>query len=124
MNTGFRTSGGYCFQPFMQCVSLLVYFAVLSTCQSPMIMVREKIDFDGQLAQAEQAAARSLKILQDNGFVVDTSEWLTVKRYAERYGLTTQVVTNWMARSIIPADCMMTLPELNNLRLIKNQLYR
>lgn len=87
-------------------------------------MVREKIDFDRQLAQAQRESEQSLKVLRGNGFVVDTSEWLTVKRYAERYGLTTQVVTNWMARSIIPADCTMTLPELNGLRLVKNQPYR
>ena len=87
-------------------------------------MIHEKIDFDHELAQAQQDAIQSLKLLQENGFVVDTAEWLTVKRYAERYGLTTQVVTNWMARGIIPANCTMTLPELNNLRLVRNQAYR
>ena len=87
-------------------------------------MIQEKIDFDRELAEAQNESTQSLKLLQENGFVVDTTEWLTIKRYAERYSLTTQVVTNWMARGVIPADCTMTLPELNDLRLVKNQPYR
>jgi hypothetical protein len=87
-------------------------------------MVQEKIDFDRELAEAQQEAAQTTKILTENGFVIDTTDWLTIKRYAERNGLTTQVVTNWIARGVIPADCTMTLPELNNLRLVKNQPYR
>jgi hypothetical protein len=87
-------------------------------------MIQEKINFDKELTNAQNESNQSLKLLQENGFVVDTTEWLTIKRYAERYGLTTQVVTNWMARGVIPADCTMTLPELNDLRLVKNQPYR
>lgn len=87
-------------------------------------MVQEKNDFNLRLTEAERESARSLKVLQENGFVVDTAEWLTVKRYAERHGLTTQVVTNWMARGVIPADCTLTLPELNGLRLVRNRPYR
>lgn len=87
-------------------------------------MVQEKINFDLELAEAQQEAADTTKVLTESGFVVDTTEWLTIKRYAERYGLTTQVVTNWIARRIIPADCILTVPELNDLRLVKNQPYR
>lgn len=87
-------------------------------------MIHEKVDFDRELAQAQQEATQSLKLLQENGFVIDTAEWLTIKRYADRYDLSTQVVTNWIARGIIPANCTMTLPELNDLRLVKNQAYR
>ena len=87
-------------------------------------MIQEKINFDRELAEAQNESTQPVKLLQENGFVVDTTEWLTIKRYAERYSLTTQVVTNWMARGVIPADCTMTLPELNDLRLVKNQPYR
>ena len=87
-------------------------------------MIQEKIDFDRELTEAQNESTQSLKLLLENGFVVDTTEWLTIKRYAERYSLTTQVVTNWMARGVIPADCTLTLPELNDLRLVKNQPYR
>jgi hypothetical protein len=56
--------------------------------------------------------------------LLDMSEWSTSIRDAERHSLTTQVVTNWNARSIIPADCVRTVPEWNDLRLVKDQPYR
>jgi hypothetical protein len=66
----------------------------------------------------------SLKLLTQHGFVVDTTKWLTIKRYAEKYNLSTQVVTNWISRGIIPANSTMLLPELNDIRLVKDQPYR
>lgn len=66
----------------------------------------------------------SLQLARENGIVVDRSHWLTIKRYAQRYNLTTQVVTNWINRGIIPTDCVMDLPELNDIRLVKDRTYR
>ena len=82
-----------------------------------------------ELRQAEAELAATIAYVQSRGVklpdtLLDMSEWLTIKRYAERHGLTTQVVTNWIARSIIPADCVRTVPELNDLRLVKDQPYR
>lgn len=76
------------------------------------------------LSQYQRESAQSLKLLTEQGFVLDTTEWLTVKRYAQKYGLTVNVVINWINRGVIPADCVQTLPELNNLRLVKDQPYR
>ncbi|MBD2755756.1 hypothetical protein [Spirosoma validum] len=66
----------------------------------------------------------SLTLLTQNGFVVDTAQWLTIKRYAEKYNVSTQVVTNWISRGTIPTDSTMILAELNNIRLVKDQPYR
>lgn len=82
------------------------------------------MDLDRELDNFRQKSNRSVQLLREAGVVVDTTEWLTIKRYAERYGVSTQVVTNWINRGVIPADCVMELPELNNLRLVKNQAYR
>lgn len=87
-------------------------------------MTIKQIDLEGDLARFRQESDASIRLARESGLSVDLTEWLTVKRYAERYGLTTQVVTNWMARGIIPTDCTMILPELNNIRLVKNQPYR
>ena len=88
-----------------------------------------RIDSDEELKQAEAAFAASLAYLQTRGVelpesLLDMSDWLTIKRYAEKYGVTTQVVTNWIARDVIPADCVKDVPELNDLRLVKDQPYR
>jgi len=87
-------------------------------------MVQEKINFAKELADAERQHQESLKIATQHGFVVDTAEWLTIKRYAQKYNLSTQVVTNWISRGVIPADSTMVLPELNDLRLVKDQPYK
>ncbi len=87
-------------------------------------MTTKQIDLEGDLARFRQESDASIQLTRESGLSIDLAEWLTVKRYAERYGLTTQVVTNWMARGIIPVDCTMTLPELNDIRLVKNQRYR
>ncbi|QDK82853.1 hypothetical protein EXU85_31300 [Spirosoma sp. KCTC 42546] len=87
-------------------------------------MVHEKIDFDKELADAERETAESLKILTQHGFVLDTTQWLTIKRYAEKYSVSQQVVVNWINRGIIPADSTMVLAELNDIRLVKDQPYK
>ncbi len=60
-----------------------------------------------------------------NGEAVILDEWLTVKRYCQRFGIKdTQVVTNWIKRGIIPPENVREVEELNGLRLIKAVPYR
>ena len=87
-------------------------------------MTTEKIDFDKDLAAFSKESDASIKLLQAHGFVVDMADWLTIKRYAEKYGVSQQVVVNWINREVVPADCIMVLPELNDIRLVKDQPYR
>ena len=58
------------------------------------------------------------------GELLDTVEGLTVASYAKKYGVTQQVVVNWINRGIVPADCITTLPEINNIRMVKDQPYK
>jgi hypothetical protein len=88
------------------------------------MLTQQQTDYDTDLVQFKQESDAAIQLARESGMTIDLAEWLTVKRYAERYNLTTQVVTNWLARGIIPADCTMTLPELNDLRLVRNRPYR
>ena len=88
------------------------------------MVTKQKTDFNSDLANFRQESDAAIQLTRESGVQIDLTNWLTIKRYAQRYELTTQVVTNWIARGIIPADCTMTLPELNDLRLVKNQPYR
>ena len=88
------------------------------------MVTKQKTDFNSDLVNFRQESDAAIQLTRESGVHVDLTHWLTIKRYAQRYGLTTQVVTNWIARGIIPADCTMTLPGLNDLRLVKNQPYR
>jgi hypothetical protein len=77
-------------------------------------------------AEAETAAsleyARSLG-LQLPDIILDLSEWITIKRYSEKYGMSTQSISNKITRGTIPANCIQEVPELNNMKLIKDQIY-
>ena len=88
------------------------------------MLTKQETDFNLDLARFRQESNAAIQLARESGVQVDLTHWLTIKRYAQRYGLTTQVVTNWIARGSIPADCTMSLPELNDLRLVKNQPYR
>ena len=87
-------------------------------------METKELNLKEELADVQRQSNESVKVLTELGFVVDTAQWLTIKRYAQRYNLSMQVVTNWLNRGIIPADCTMELPELNGLRLVKDQPYK
>jgi hypothetical protein len=87
-------------------------------------METKQVDLAVETAEFRRRSEESIALAVAHGVVVDMTEWLTIKRYAEAFGLSTQVVTNWISRGIIPPDSVMDLPELNNMRLVKNRAYR
>lgn len=58
--------------------------------------------------------------------VYDLREWVTLKEYVLRHeGITsTNIVSNWISRGVVPADCVVELPDLNGLKLIRDQVYQ
>lgn len=58
------------------------------------------------------------------GKILNLDEWLTVKSYCQRYGIaSTNVVSNWIKRGVIPQENVIQVAELNNLKLIKAVRY-
>lgn len=51
------------------------------------------------------------------------SEWMTVSDYAKKYNVKTDLVLKWIERGVVPAGPAILIPELNNLKLVKNQPY-
>lgn len=68
------------------------------------MVTKQETDFDGDLARFLQESDAAIQLARESGVQVDLTQWLTIKRYAQRYRLTTQVVTNWIVRGIIPAS--------------------
>jgi hypothetical protein len=87
-------------------------------------MVMIAMDLTESLANAQRESDESLKVLRGNGFIVDTKQWLTVARYAKKYNVSQQVITNWIGRGIVSSEDTMVLPEFNNLRLVRDQPYK
>lgn len=47
-------------------------------------------------------------------------QWVTISEYCKRFNIAnTQTVTNWIQRGIVPEENVVTIPEYNNIRLIK-----
>ena len=63
-------------------------------------------------------------LLSTPEFVIDLNEWITMKEYTKRFHLSsTNVVSNWIKRGLVPASNIRVLPMLNNLKLIKAVKY-
>ena len=50
-------------------------------------------------------------------------EWITLSDYAKKYNVKIPRLLNWIERGVIPDDAIIVIPELNHLKLVKNQLY-
>lgn len=70
-----------------------------------------------------------LKSLKEVKLIVENHEyslndWVTVSDYSRRHNLKTSRVQNWIARGVIPSDKVMVVPQLNSLKLIKDEVYK
>ncbi len=63
-------------------------------------------------------------LLSTPEFTIDLNEWITMKEYTKRFHLSsTNVVSNWIKRGVVPPANIRILPMLNNLKLIKAVKY-
>ena len=59
-------------------------------------------------------------ILEVNGVKYPLNEWVTLNDYIKRFDLkSTMVVNNWIKRGVVPAENVISVGRLNNLKLIK-----
>lgn len=70
--------------------------------------------------RSEKLREKAIALLAENGTVLKLSDWLTIKRYCERFEIKSEsVVTNWIRRGVIPPENIRVIDDLNGLRLIK-----
>ena len=50
-------------------------------------------------------------------------EWITLSDYSKKYNVKIPRLLNWIERGVIPDGSIIVVPELNHLKLIKNQVY-
>ncbi|MEY4539698.1 MAG: hypothetical protein RLZZ306_1455 [Bacteroidota bacterium] len=74
--------------------------------------------------EIDEALKECDTLLSTPEFVIDLNEWITMKEYTKRFHLSsTNVVSNWIKRGLVPASNIRVLPMLNNLKLIKAVKY-
>jgi hypothetical protein len=50
-------------------------------------------------------------------------EWMTLSDYCKKYNIKPSRLSNWIERGVVPDGNIIVIPELNGLKLIKNQIY-
>jgi hypothetical protein len=76
------------------------------------------------IQEANKAIEESRNLIATPEFTIDLNEWITMKEYTKRFHLSsTNVVSNWIKRGLVPASNIRVLPMLNNLKLIKAVKY-
>ena len=74
--------------------------------------------------EADRLIAEAQNLISTPEFTIDLNEWITMKEYTKRFQLSsTNVVSNWIKRGVVPPSNIRILPMLNNLKLIKAVKY-
>ncbi|MBO0931233.1 hypothetical protein [Fibrella aquatilis] len=90
-----------------------------------METITKKQTFQELMADSEAIIGEATAFLQQNGTKFPLTDWLTPAEYAKRFGLkSTNVVSNWIKRGVIPTENILHVPELNDIRLIKAVPYQ
>ncbi len=77
------------------------------------------------MAETDVVIGETTAFLEQNGTRFPLTDWLTPAEYVKRFGLrSTNVVSNWIRRGVIPAENVLHVPELNDLRLVKAVPYQ
>ncbi|WP_235152321.1 hypothetical protein [Dyadobacter sp. CY345] len=93
----------------------------MSTNRKKMSLTELDERFD-KLEKMMTEITKSKLIIADKEYHL--SEWITTSDYAKNNGLAIARVHNWITRGVIPSDCLIAVPELNHLKLIKDQAYQ
>jgi hypothetical protein len=48
-------------------------------------------------------------------------DWMTLSDYCKKYNIKPSRLSNWIERGVVPDQSIIVIPELNGLKLIKNQ---
>lgn len=79
---------------------------------------------DRLIKESKDLLSQIDSVLATPDYTINLNEWVTMKEYSKRFNLsTTNVVTNWIKRGIVPQENIRTVPMLNGLKLIKAVKY-
>jgi hypothetical protein len=72
----------------------------------------------------DERIAQTIELIRSQGYEFDTTEWLTIRGYSKKYGIPENTLNDWISTGVIPADAVEDLPEIRNLRIIKDHQYQ
>ncbi len=108
----------------------LAFFENANEAQKEQIREAMRKKADLITAEAKQTITKISKtisefeqkdvVLEVNGRKYPLDEWVTLNDYIKKFDLkSTMVVNNWIKRGVVPAENIISVGRLNNLKLIK-----
>lgn len=80
---------------------------------------KTRAEIEAEWERLSSGQEQTIALLKQNGFVPDESEWLTVKRYAQKYGMTVEGGAAWIESGVIPANCVQFLDVAGGIHVVK-----
>lgn len=104
------------------------WYYTLSEKQKEAAQAALKPDMEGLKQELrairEEAEMATKGTILYEGEEYQLGEWVTIADYARLHNIKINRVTNWINRQVIPAQNVKVFPELNNLKLLRNQPYK
>ncbi|SDL51748.1 hypothetical protein [Siphonobacter aquaeclarae] len=91
--------------------------------QKEKTMIDAKTDLKKLLADSDALIRQGRDILVAEGKVMDLREWITLADYAKKHHKKLNLITQWISRGVVPADCYVEIPSLGK-KLILDRVYR
>lgn len=86
-------------------------------------IVTPVIDITQLLTETKALIAEGKDFLLSQGRVLELSEWITIAEYSKKHNVSTQVISQWINRGVIPDHSFIDVPELGK-KLVRDILYK
>lgn len=83
----------------------------------------EKVNIDELIARADKLIKEGEDFLLREGKIIELKKWLSISEYAEKYRVTTQIVSKWIERGIISENDFVEIGKFGK-KLVKDKLYK
>lgn len=83
----------------------------------------EKINIDELLKRADELIKEGKDFMMSEGKVLELTKWLTIAEYAQKYDITTQVVSKWIERGVIKEDDYVEIGKFGK-KLVRDMIYK
>lgn len=83
----------------------------------------EKVSIDELLKRADVLIKEGKDFMLSEGKVLDMTKWLTISEYAQKYQVTTQIVSKWIERGVIKEEDYVEIGKFGK-KLVRDIVYK
>lgn len=83
----------------------------------------EKVSIDELLKRADVLIKEGKDFMLSEGKVLDMTKWLTISEYAQKYQVTTQIVSKWIERGVIKEEDYVEIGKFGK-KLVRDVVYK